>query len=92
MSSLPTFALKSPSKMFICYGLDNRGSIAGGCWEFFSKPPSPDRLWSPPSLLSNGYQELFPWRQKSGRGVKLTTHLHLVLRSKNEWSYIYTPQ
>jgi hypothetical protein len=24
-------------------------------------------------------------------GVKLTTHLHLVLRSKNEWSYISTP-
>jgi hypothetical protein len=24
--------------------------------------------------------------------VKLTTHLHLVPRSKNEWSYISTPQ
>jgi len=21
-----------------------------------------ERLWGPPSLLSNGYQELFPWR------------------------------
>jgi hypothetical protein len=27
---------------------------------FFSPRP-PDRLWGPPSLLSNGYQELFPW-------------------------------
>jgi hypothetical protein len=26
------------------------------------------------------------------RGVKLTTHLHLVPRSKNEWSYTSTPQ
>jgi hypothetical protein len=25
-------------------------------------------------------------------GVKLTTHLHLVPRSKNEWSYTSTPQ
>jgi hypothetical protein len=22
-------------------------------WEFISSPPRPDRLWSPPSLLSN---------------------------------------
>jgi hypothetical protein len=26
------------------YGLDDRGSIPGGCWEFFSKPPRPERL------------------------------------------------
>jgi hypothetical protein len=30
-------------------------------WGFFSLPPRPDQLWVPPSLLSNGYQELFPW-------------------------------
>jgi len=29
--------------------------------DFLSSPPRPDRLWAPPSLLSNGYQELFPW-------------------------------
>jgi hypothetical protein len=29
---------------------------------------------------------------KSGRGVKLITELHLVPRSKNEWSYTSTPQ
>jgi hypothetical protein len=28
---------------------------------------------------------------ESGRDVKLTTHLHLVQRSKNEWSYTSTP-
>jgi hypothetical protein len=43
------------------YGLDDWGSIPGGCWEFFSKPPCPEQLWGPPSLLYNGYQGLFPW-------------------------------
>jgi hypothetical protein len=28
----------------------------------------------------------------SGRGVKLTTHLHLAPRSKNAWSYTSNPQ
>jgi hypothetical protein len=26
------------------YGLDDRGSIPGGCWEFFSSPPRPERF------------------------------------------------
>jgi hypothetical protein len=60
-------------------------------WEFFSLPPRQEWLWGPPSLISNGYQRLFPWGQ-NGRGVNLTTHLHLVLRSKNEWSCASTPQ
>jgi len=34
------------------------GSSSGGGWEFFSSP-RPERLWGPPSLLSNGYQALF---------------------------------
>jgi hypothetical protein len=42
-------------------------------------------------LQSYGYQGLFPWWY-NGRGMKLTIHLHLVPRSKNEWSYASTPQ
>jgi hypothetical protein len=32
----------------------------------------------------------FPGGKAGGWGVKLTTHLHLVSRSKNEWSYTST--
>jgi hypothetical protein len=52
------------------------GLSPGRSWEFFSSLPRPDRLWTLPSFLSNGCQGLFP------RGLKLTTHLRLVPRSR----------
>jgi hypothetical protein len=45
------------------YGLDDRGvgvRVPLGS-RIFSLPRRPDRLWVPPSLLSNGYWGLFPW-------------------------------
>jgi hypothetical protein len=65
------------------YGLDDRGVVVrvpvGS--RFSSSPCHPDRLWGPPSLLSNSHGGLFP-RGWSGRDVKLTTHLQLVPRSR----------
>jgi hypothetical protein len=40
------------------YGLDGQSSIPAEV-RFFSSPQRPDRLWGQPSLLSNGYRELF---------------------------------
>jgi hypothetical protein len=42
------------------YGLDERSSIPGRGWEFFSSPLCPDWIWAPPSLPSSGYQGFFP--------------------------------
>jgi hypothetical protein len=56
------------------YGLDDRGVGVRVLVEsrIFSTARRPDRLWGPPSFLSNGY------RGKSGRGVKMTIHFQLV--------------
>jgi len=51
-------------------------------------PPRPERLWVPTRLLSNEYQGLLP-RNKSGRGVKLTTLSSSEV--KNPWIYTSTP-
>jgi hypothetical protein len=72
------------------YRLHGPGSIPG-TRRFFSFPQRPDQLWDPPSLLSNGYRELFLQRSKSNRGVKMTTHLHPVLRSRIVELYLHSP-
>jgi len=38
----------------------------GRGWEFFSWPLHSDRLWGPPSFLSNRYRVLFPWDEAAG--------------------------
>jgi hypothetical protein len=63
------------------YGLDDRGSFPGRGKGFFLCTLRPDRLWDPPGLLFNGYRGPFPG-VKCGRGVMLTTHPHLVPRSR----------
>jgi hypothetical protein len=52
----------------------------------FSCSLCPDQLWSPLSLLSSGYQGPF-LGVKHGWGMTLTTHTHLVLRSRMSRSY-----
>jgi hypothetical protein len=49
----------------------------GGGRSFISSAKHLDQLWGPPSLLHNGSGGIFP-SDTSGKGVKLTTHLHRV--------------
>jgi len=57
----------------IGYGLDGQGSNPSGHEIFRTYPDGP---WGQPSLLYNGYR-VFPG-VKSGRGVTLTPHPHVV--------------
>jgi hypothetical protein len=50
----------------------------------FSSPSRPDRLGGPPNILSNAYRRWISW------GVKLTTSLQLLPRSRTQKMWIYT--
>jgi hypothetical protein len=73
------------------YGLNDRGSrvrFRAGAGNFPLHHRVQNGSGTHPASY-NGYQGLFPWGW-SDRGVKLTTHLYLVPRSKNVWSYTST--
>jgi hypothetical protein len=50
------------------YGLDDKGVGVRVLVELniSSSPRHPEQLWNPLSLLSNGYQGLFPWGKVAG--------------------------
>jgi hypothetical protein len=63
--------------------------IVCDCGLLADRPWRPDRLRGPPSLLSNGHRGPFP-RWCSCRGVNLTTHLHLLSRSRMAELYFHS--
>jgi hypothetical protein len=67
-------------------GLDGWGSIPDKGKIFFCISQRLDRLWGPPSVLYNGNRGLFP----RGRGVKLTTRLHLERGSRMMELYLHS--
>jgi hypothetical protein len=72
------------------YELDYRNSIPGKGKRFFSTPQRLECIWGPPNLLSNGCHGLCP-RVCSGRGVKLTTYLYLMPRSRMLELFLHSP-
>jgi hypothetical protein len=44
-----------------------QGSIPGGCWEFFSSPPRPERLGAHPASYPMGTRASFPGVKQPGR-------------------------
>jgi hypothetical protein len=61
------------------YMLEGRRSMPGRGKRFLSNPQRPDRLWGPFLSL------------QCGGSVKLTTHLHLVPRSRMVKLYFHSP-
>jgi diadenosine tetraphosphate (Ap4A) HIT family hydrolase len=70
----------------------NRRSSVGiaGTWNFSLHQRVQNGSGAHPASYPMGTRVSFPGG-KAARGVKLTTHLHIVPRSKNEWNYTSTP-
>jgi hypothetical protein len=73
------------------YEMDDRGSIPSRDNRAFLLPLRPVRLWGLSDLLSSGYRGVRSPGVKSGRGVTLTTHRHLVQRSRTRRRYTSSP-
>jgi hypothetical protein len=77
----------------LSYGLDDQGSrfrFPAGAGNFSLHHRFQNGSGAHPPSYPMGTEGSFPG-VKAARGVKLITHLHLVPRSKNEWSYTFTP-
>jgi hypothetical protein len=57
---------------------------------FFSPQPRPHQIYLPPSLLSNGYRELFP--RRVNRSEREADHSPPSSAEVNAWSYTSAPQ
>jgi hypothetical protein len=67
------------------------GSSPGRSWEFFSSLARPNRLWGPPSLLSNRYRGTLSQEVK-WLGHEPDHSLTSCADVMNAWSHISTPQ
>jgi hypothetical protein len=70
--------------------MDERGSIPGRCYDFYSSPLRPDRLWGPSSLLSIGYRGVLSSGIKRP-GREADNSPPPSDKSKNAWSYTSIP-
>jgi hypothetical protein len=87
LSSLIVQSRDSSVGIALGYGLNDRGSrvrFQAGTGNFSLHHRVQNGSGTHPASYPMGARGSFP-------GVKLTTHLHLVPRSKNEWSYTSTP-
>jgi hypothetical protein len=91
LKSIPTQSRNQNNSVGIAtwYKLDNRGSILDRVKRFLSSPQRPDRLWRPPSLLSSGYQGLFPRGKAPGQWSWPLTSIQFW--GQELWSCTSTP-
>jgi hypothetical protein len=92
MKSLMSKSRDSSVGIALGYGLDDRGSrvrFPAGAGNSSLHHRVQTGSGAHPASYPMGTGGSFPGI--NGRGLKLTTHLHLVPRSKEEWSYTSTP-
>jgi hypothetical protein len=71
--------------------MDDQGKSPGRSYEFFTSPPRPDQLWSPPSLLSSGLTGVLSLGvNRAGREADHSPPSSA--EAKNAWSYTSTPE
>jgi hypothetical protein len=94
ISMIPNKSRDSSVGIALRYGLDDRGSrVRFPAWtgNFSLHFRVQNGFGAYPASYPRGTRVSFRGAKRPGRGVKLITHLHLVPRSKNEWSYTSTP-
>jgi hypothetical protein len=77
--------------LWLDYGRDHLGFESGQVRRGCCSPNPTDQLCCPPRLLFNWNTEAFPWRCAWVWALKLTTHLHLVLKLRMSGSIPLLP-
>jgi hypothetical protein len=89
-------AAVAQSVNWLGYGLDERGSIPSRDWEFFSSPPSLDRLWAHPASYPMSTGGSFSGGKAAGAWSYTSTPQYVfmawyLVEHRENFSFTFTP-